>query len=203
MAKPQLTDRQKKVYELIRSLIQERGYGPTVREIGEHFGIKSPNGVMCHLRALERKGLISRKANKSRAIELTGENARSTTGLPLMGIVSEHPSDLDTNPTDAIDLGKTLATGERFVVQVSGNTFADHGVLDGDFLIIEQEAECTDNSLVVAKLSDGRVVLRVWDSATGSARTTDETDNATVTEILGVAVSMVREKMTQARMATV
>ncbi|EMI41926.1 MULTISPECIES: transcriptional repressor LexA [Pirellulaceae] len=195
MAKPQLTDRQKKVYELIRSLIQERGYGPTVREIGEHFGIKSPNGVMCHLRALERKGLISRKANKSRAIELTGENARSTTGLPLMGVVSNHPVALDTNPTDAIDLGKTLATGERFVVQVSGNSFSEHGVLDGDFLIIEQDRECADNSLVVVKMSDGRVVLRTWDASLNASKTADEIAAPGVVEVLGVAVSMVRESM--------
>ncbi|EMI55757.1 transcriptional repressor LexA [Rhodopirellula sallentina] len=195
MAKPQLTDRQKKVYELIRSLIQERGYGPTVREIGEHFGIKSPNGVMCHLRALERKGLISRKANKSRAIELTGENARSATGLPLMGVVSDHPSELDTNPTDAIDLGKTLATGERFVVQVSGNSFSEYGVLDGDFLIIEQEGECTENSLVVVKLTDGRVSMRKWCPEMGSPGATEGGDAPGVMSVLGVAVSMVREKM--------
>ena len=53
-----LTERQSEVYEMIRSLIVKRGYGPTVREIGDQFGIKSPNGVMCHLRALERKGLM-------------------------------------------------------------------------------------------------------------------------------------------------
>ena len=52
----QLTERQQAVYDMIRDLIVQRGYGPTVREIGEQFGIKSPNGVMCHLRALERKG---------------------------------------------------------------------------------------------------------------------------------------------------
>ena len=56
MAK-QLTERQQNIYNMIRNLIVQRGYGPTVREIGEHFGIKSPNGVMCHLRALERSVL--------------------------------------------------------------------------------------------------------------------------------------------------
>jgi len=57
-----LTDRQREIYEFIRKKIESRGYGPTVREIGENFGIKSPNGVMCHLKALEKKGLASETA---------------------------------------------------------------------------------------------------------------------------------------------
>lgn len=182
MAKPQLTDRQKHVYELIRSLIQHRGYGPTVREIGEHFGIKSPNGVMCHLRALEKKGLITRQANKSRAIELTGVHARSTSALPLMGIISEHPATLQDEPSDLIDLGKTLATGQRFVVRVSGGSFARQGILDGDYLIVEQNHAISAGDLVVCRLPDGQVALRVWD------------DRHAGREIpLGAAVSMVRE----------
>ena len=65
-----LTKRQQDVYDFIRDKIHSRGYGPTVREIGNHFNISSPNGVMCHLKALERKGLISREQNMSRAIQL-------------------------------------------------------------------------------------------------------------------------------------
>ena len=68
-----LTKRQKHVYEFIRDKIRNRGYGPTVREIGENFGISSPNGVMCHLKALEKKGLITREPNMSRAIQLAAE----------------------------------------------------------------------------------------------------------------------------------
>ena len=66
-----LTERQRQVYEFIRDRIDARGFGPTVREIGSAFGIRSPNGVMCHLKALERKGLIKRENNRSRAISLT------------------------------------------------------------------------------------------------------------------------------------
>ena len=72
----QLTKRQASVYDFIRDKIVNRGYGPTVREIGERFDISSPNGVMCHLKALEKKGLIRRVPNKSRAIELTREAVR-------------------------------------------------------------------------------------------------------------------------------
>ena len=79
-----LTDRQKDVYEFIRDKIRNRGYGPTVREIGEQFDINSPNGVVCHLKALEKKGLITREPNMSRAIQLAAEPIEER-GLPLAG----------------------------------------------------------------------------------------------------------------------
>ena len=69
--RPVLTDRQKEIYEFMKDKIVNRGYGPTVREIGTHFDIRSPNGVMCHLKALEKKGLITRESHMSRAIQLT------------------------------------------------------------------------------------------------------------------------------------
>src|SRR5437660_554788 len=65
-----LTDRQREIYDFIRQKIEGRGYGPTVREIGQGFRIKSPNGVMCHLKALENKGLIIREGFSARAIQL-------------------------------------------------------------------------------------------------------------------------------------
>ena len=68
-----VTKRQQAVYKFIREKIRGRGYGPTVREIGSHFGISSPNGVVCHLKALEKKGLIIREPNMSRAIQLATE----------------------------------------------------------------------------------------------------------------------------------
>ncbi len=68
--KPTLTDRQQQIYDFIRDKIVNRGYGPTVREIGKFAGIRSPNGVMCHLKALEKKGYITRESHLSRAIQL-------------------------------------------------------------------------------------------------------------------------------------
>src|SRR6187455_444533 len=99
----QLTDRQKEVYEFVREKIQIRGYGPTVREIGENFDISSPNGVMCHLRALEKKGLIKRSPNKSRAIELTQEVRDDQQGLPLVGVVAAGPTNLAFEQSERID----------------------------------------------------------------------------------------------------
>ena len=81
-----LTKRQMAVYEFIRGKMRDRGYGPTVREIGANFDIASPNGVVCHLKALEKKGLITRDPGKSRAIELTLEPCQR--GFPLAGRVA-------------------------------------------------------------------------------------------------------------------
>lgn len=82
-----LTKRQKAVYDFIRDKIRNRGYGPTVREIGDEFNIRSPNGVMCHLKAIEKKGLITREKNLSRAINLVREPVEER-GLPLYGMIA-------------------------------------------------------------------------------------------------------------------
>src|SRR3989454_7578570 len=83
----QLTERQKEMYHFIRQKIETRGYGPTVREIGLAFEIRSPNGVMCHLKALEKKGLIIREGFSARAIQLVDHHPPSA-GLPLLGLVA-------------------------------------------------------------------------------------------------------------------
>src|SRR6185295_19277493 len=83
----QLTPRQREIYDFIRVKIETRGYGPTVREIGTNFKIKSPNGVMCHLKALEKKGLILREGFSARAIQLVDHRPPSQ-GIPFWGSVA-------------------------------------------------------------------------------------------------------------------
>src|SRR5262249_46840412 len=82
-----LTDRQREIYDFIREKIETRGYGPTVREIGEAFKIKSPNGVMCHLNALVAKKVITRVGRSARAIQLVDHRPPGA-DLPLMGQVA-------------------------------------------------------------------------------------------------------------------
>src|SRR5438270_11081655 len=103
----QLTERQREIYDFIRSKIEGRGYGPTVREIGLGFGIKSPNGVMCHLKALEKKGLIKREGFSARAIMLVGHRPPSA-GLPLLGLVAAG------SPTPAVEQNEHLEFGDLF-----------------------------------------------------------------------------------------
>ena len=99
-----LTARQREIYQFIRSKIQGRGYGPTVREIGNEFDIKSPNGVMCHLKALQKKGLIHREPNMSRAIQLLDDPAAGRmledvgpaagAGVARAGAIGEEPDEV-------------------------------------------------------------------------------------------------------------
>lgn len=162
MATKQLTERQRGVYELIRDLILNRGYGPTVREIGEAFGIKSPNGVMCHLRALERKGLITRCPNKSRAIELTESIDRSQHSLPMAGMVAAGTTALAFEQTDRMDFSGMFCKKERFILQVSGDSMIDAHIQDGDFVVIQRQETAEPGQMVVAKLPSGDSTLKFW-----------------------------------------
>src|SRR6516225_10257921 len=104
----QLTERQREIYDFIQEKIESRGYGPTVREIGDHFEIKSPNGVMCHLKALEKKGLIKREGFQARAIQLVDHRPPSA-GLPLLGAVAAGA------PVEAVANDDRLDFDELFV----------------------------------------------------------------------------------------
>ena len=112
----QLTRRQRAIFNFIQDKIQNRGFGPTVREIGEHFDIRSPNGVMCHLRALEKKGLITRDANRSRAIHLSPEVAMEQDGLPLVGQVAAGVMHEAIEQQERIDFGQMFAKKNQFVL---------------------------------------------------------------------------------------
>src|SRR5260370_40748921 len=99
-----LTDRQRGIYEFIREKIEARGYGPTVREIGAAFDIKSPNGVMCHLKALGTKGFIIREGFSARAIQLVNHR-RPGAELPVLGLVAAGA------PFDAAGQGERFKVG--------------------------------------------------------------------------------------------
>ena len=155
----QLTKKQKLVYEFIRDKIQNRGYGPTVREIGERFAIRSPNGVMCHLKAIEKKGLIHRSPNKSRAIELTGE-AKRQRGLPLVGRVAAGVMHEAIEQSDRrIELGEMFKGKNVFVLEVSGDSMIDANIQDGDFVVIEPRETAKTGEMVVARTEDGEPTL--------------------------------------------
>ena len=131
----QLTKRQREVFEFIRDKIHNRGYGPTVREIGEAFHISSPNGVMCHLKALEKKGFITREPNMSRAITLSPETEEAK-GLPLAGRIAAGVMHEAIEQDERIDFGAMFAKKSQFVLQVSGDSMIDAQIADGDFVII-------------------------------------------------------------------
>ena len=166
VAKGKLTRQQQAVYDYIRDMILARGYGPTVREIGEHMSIKSPNGVMCHLRALERKGVITRGANKSRAIELV-EPLSKLIRVPLKieGIIRQGTSQTDPDSDDEFNLGElvdeTDQLGDRFGLRVTDDSLIEAQIRRGDLLVIRKQTHVRNNQLVLIELM-GEVRVGHW-----------------------------------------
>ncbi len=159
-----LTRRQREVYEFIREKIRTRGYGPTVREIGRHFNIRSPNGVMCHLRALERKGLITREPNMSRAIMLTGETPQEQLrgGLPLVGQIAAGVLHEAIEQQEALDLAQVFSGRDLVVLRVKGDSMIEDQIADGDYVIVRRQKEARNGQIVVALTEEGEATLKRW-----------------------------------------
>ena len=192
-----LTQRQQEVYELIRDKIVNRGYGPTVREIGEHFGINSPNGVMCHLKALEKKGLIRRSPNKSRAIELTQSDADDIRGLQLAGTVVAGATNLAFEQSDRIDFDHLFQRQDQFVLEVRGDSMIEAQIADGDYVVIRQQKTAQQGQMVVARTEGGEATLKYWYPEKNQIRL--QPANSTMdpiyvddAEVVGVVVGVVR-----------
>ncbi len=158
MGRP-LTARQQQVYDFIHSKISTRGYGPTVREIGEFLGIRSPNGVMCHLRALERKGMILRVANKSRAIELTNRKlADASPGLTVVGEIRSNVCHFYDLPLSC-DVLVLLDHPERYLVKFHGYDLLEWAIADGDILVVQNATTSPPNTLHLVRLPTGQIEL--------------------------------------------
>jgi repressor LexA len=158
-----LTERQREVYDFIRDKIRSRGYGPTVREIGAHFKISSPNGVMCHLKALEKKGLINREPNMSRAIMLTTDQPENK-GLPLAGRIAAGRLHEAIEQNERIDFSSIFSpdSGDMFVLKVSGDSMIEDQIADGDFVVIRKQETARKGQTVVALTEDGEATLKRW-----------------------------------------
>lgn len=159
----QLTQRQRAVYEFIRNKIRTRGYGPTVREIGLNFKIRSPNGVMCHLKALEKKELITREPNMSRAIQLAKEPANER-GLPLAGQVAAGVLHEAIEQDERIDFGDMFDVADKdlFVLEVQGESMIDVQIADGDYIVVRRQRTARKGQVVVAQTDDGEATLKRW-----------------------------------------
>lgn len=194
-----LTNRQREVLDFIRIKIDGRGYGPTVREIGEEFNIASPNGVMCHLKALEKKGLITREANRSRAIQLAPE-AQTQTGMPLVGSIAAG------NLTEAIEVSDRFQFEDwfptkkgQFALRVKGDSMIDAQIADGDLVICRRTKTAHEGDIVVALTDEGDSTLKYWHPEPEKGRIRLQPANETMNpiycrnvEVLGVVSGVIR-----------
>ena len=167
--KEALTDRQKQALDFIGRYISQQGYPPTLREICEHMGIRSTNGVNDHLKALEKKGYLERQDLKSRAIRpLFGEHHEREDHLvdvPLLGRVAagqpilavEHAE--DTLRVDRFFLG--AGAREVFALRVKGDSMIEAGIFDGDFIFVRKQVTANRGDIVVAMI-DGEATVKYF-----------------------------------------
>ncbi|AKT41695.1 transcriptional repressor LexA [Chondromyces crocatus] len=178
-----LTDRQQQVLHYIRQSIAERGYPPTLREIGAHMGIRSTNGVNDHLRALERKGYLTREDMKSRALRprdmpssVRGESLDGEGGLdgvpandqeveiveiPVVGrIAAGLPLLAEEHILDTVRIDKMLIRGGRevFGLRVTGDSMIEAGIFSGDYIFVRKQSTAQRGDIVVALIGDEATV---------------------------------------------
>jgi repressor LexA len=166
-----LTERQQQIFDFIVEYVDDRGYPPTVREIGERVGLASPSTVHAHLANLERAGLVRRDPTKPRALELVQRRraaaeplpppaapppVREPRRLPLLGqIAAGGPLLAEQNIEDYLAVPEPLARGEdSFLLRVKGDSMVNAGILDGDFVVVRRQSDARNGEIVVALAGD-------------------------------------------------
>jgi repressor LexA len=153
----QITTRQRRILEFIRRTVRDRGYPPTVREIGEAVGLASSSSVHAQLANLERLGLIRRDAMKPRAMEVRGPGATRASGVsvPLVGrIAAGAPVMADENVEEYLAVPEGFAGQEdHFALRVAGDSMEGAGILDGDIVVVRRQDTAGEGDVVAALLS--------------------------------------------------
>lgn len=163
-------DMQERILAYIQSEIRERGYAPSVREIGEAVGLKSTSTVHGHLMRLEKKGLLHRDAMKPRAMglaaaaELPETDAPDVRRIPVVGRVAAGlPILAEENIEEELPLpcGFT-GEGEHFILRVRGDSMIEAGILDGDYIVVRKQPDASNGEIVVAMVEDSATVKRFY-----------------------------------------
>lgn len=170
MAK-QLTKRQHTVIEAIRNWIKERGYPPTIRELGQQLGIKSLRGVTTHLDAIARKGFLKRepRARSIRLVDLVAPFQQAMQ-IPIVGRIRAGEPVLTQEQVEGhvvvdgswIGTAPSASPAGHFALRVQGDSMINAGILDGDFVIVRQQPTANDGDIVVALLGEDATVKRFY-----------------------------------------
>jgi len=161
-----LYPRQRQVLNFINQYIQKWGYAPTLKEIAKALGIVSPATICEQLLVLEEKGVLKRVRGKSRGIEISPKYRQETKNeisLPLLGFIAAgKPLEPYTDPNATFSVPQALVSGKKraFVLQVKGDSMIEEGILDGDYVVIEEQEDAKNGDLVVALLENGFATLK-------------------------------------------
>lgn len=203
----QLTKRQDEILTYIKQYVVERGYPPTVREIGAALGISSPATIHAHLENLERKGVIKKDGTKNRAIELLVKNEFAVPQdelvieVPLLGtITAGNPIEAIENPDEFFALPAYLIPRNKdvFTLNVHGTSMINAGILDGDIVIVERKNTARNGEIVVAMTEENEVTLKTFYKEDGYFRLQPENDTMAPiilndVTILGKAIGLYRK----------
>lgn len=160
-----LYPRQRQILNFIKQYIKKFGYAPTLQEIADEVKLSTLSTVHEHLESLEKKGVIQRPKGKARAIEVTDEEIKPSTGvgLPILGyIAAGKPIEAYDEKRAKLQVSTSMISGRSsaYVLQVKGDSLVEDGILDGDFVIIEATTSVKDGDLVVALLQNGLSTLK-------------------------------------------
>jgi len=165
-----LTDRQRRILDYITDTVDDRGYPPSVREIGDAVGLHSPSSVHAQLATLAQKGLLAKDPTKPRAIRVHRRAARTaaprrqdTIEIPVLGrIAAGGPILAEENLEDTMALPRDLVgSGTLFALTVKGDSMTGAGIMDGDTVVIRQQSEADDGEIVAALIEDEATVKRL------------------------------------------
>ena len=156
----ELSHMQQRIYDYIVSCIREQGYPPSVREIGEAVGLKSPSTVHFHLKHLEEAGVIEKGAGKGRAIALT-EPEVPEDRVPIVGnVAAGSPILAEECIEDYLTFDTGGRSGEYFALRVRGESMLNAGILPGDLVVVRRQQTCNNGEIVVAMIDDEATVQR-------------------------------------------
>ena len=172
---PELTERQRQVFDFIQDRIRAWGYPPTIREIGEHLSIRSTNGVADHLKALKRKGYLTQEDMKSRTLRPTKSRGGAVRALvpkksnmvsiPLLGrVAAGEPILAEEQAEGTVVVDSFLVGNSRklFALKVVGESMIDAGILDGDYIFVRKRSQADAGDVVVVMIEEEATVKRYF-----------------------------------------
>ncbi len=158
--------RQKQILDFLKQYIDKYGYSPTLGEIAESIGVSSLATVHEHLQVLVQKGVIKKFEGAVRGIEIVDQKLSSALKgieLPILGFIAAgQPIMTYTDPEATVNVPPTMISGKKrsYVLQVKGDSMIEDGILDGDYVIIEEQSIASDGEIVVALLENGLATLK-------------------------------------------
>ena len=163
-----LTKKQQAIYNFIRKHIEEKGFPPAIRDICTEFGISSPNGVMCHLKALETKGYINRvqkhknqQRAQARGITIPGVTSGGFS-LPLVGVVAAGKAIEAAEQDERLEMRELFGSDDLFVVKVRGSSMIEGHIADGDYVVIRKCETCENGEKVVAMIDKAMTLKKYY-----------------------------------------